>query len=80
LVIPGWGDLVNNDSACFCSLIFFPLSSRLLKNAHLRRYPHSSLLRRTSMYASLFGISGALHPDVFEQPEQQVFFSNLLVS
>jgi len=29
------------------------------------------------MYASLFGISGALHLDVFEQPEHQVFFSNL---
>jgi hypothetical protein len=43
--------------------------SRLLKNAHLLRYPHSSSLRRTSMYASLFGISGALHLAVFEQPE-----------
>ena len=53
-------------------------TSRLLKNAHLRRYPHSSSLRRTSMYASLFGISRALHLDVFEQPEHQVFFSNLL--
>jgi hypothetical protein len=31
------------------------------------------------MYASLFGISGALHLDVFEQPEWQVFFSNLPV-
>jgi hypothetical protein len=30
------------------------------------------------MYASLFGISGALHLAVFEQPEQQVFFSDLL--
>jgi len=30
------------------------------------------------MYASFFGISGALHLDVFEQPETQVFFSNLL--
>jgi hypothetical protein len=30
------------------------------------------------MYASLFEISGALHLDVFEQPEQQVFFSSLL--
>jgi hypothetical protein len=30
------------------------------------------------MYASLFGISGALHLDVFEQPEHQVFFSNLI--
>jgi hypothetical protein len=31
------------------------------------------------MYASLFGISGALHLAVFEQPEKQVFFRNLLV-
>ena len=31
------------------------------------------------MYASLFEISGALHLDAFEQPEQKVFFSNLLV-
>jgi hypothetical protein len=30
------------------------------------------------MYASLFGISGALHLAVFEQPVRQVFFSNLL--
>jgi hypothetical protein len=54
------------------------LSGRLLKDAHLRRYPHSSSLRRTSMSASLFGILGALHLDVFEQPAHQVFFSNLL--
>ena len=53
--------------------------SRLMKNAHLpfdrlmalskvegRRYPHSSALR--FMYASLLGISGALHLDVFDQP------------
>ena len=31
------------------------------------------------MYASLFGISGALHLDLFEQPEHQVFFGNLPV-
>jgi hypothetical protein len=31
------------------------------------------------MYASLFGILGALHLDVFEQPEHQVFFSKLLI-
>jgi hypothetical protein len=30
------------------------------------------------MYASLFGISGALHLAVFEQPVQEVFFSTLL--
>ena len=55
--------------------------SRLMKNAHLPfdrlmalskveglRYPHSASLRRTSTYASLLGISGALHLDVFDQP------------
>jgi hypothetical protein len=31
------------------------------------------------MNASLFGISGALHLDLSEQPEQRVFFSNLVV-
>ena len=56
------------------------LPSRLLKNTHLRRYPHSSTLRRTSMYASFFGILGALHLVVFEQPEHLVFFSNPLVA
>jgi hypothetical protein len=30
------------------------------------------------MYASLFETSGALRLDVFEQPEQPVFFSNLI--
>ena len=54
-------------------------TNRLLKNAHLLRYPHSSSLRRTSVYGSLFGISGALHLHVFEQPEEHVFFSNLIV-
>jgi hypothetical protein len=34
-------------------------------------------LRRTSLYASLFGISGALHLDVFEQPATLIFFSML---
>ena len=29
------------------------------------------------MYASLLGISDALHLDVFDQPVQQVFLSNL---
>jgi len=49
-----------------------------MKNIHLRRYPHSSSLRRTSMYASLLGISGALHPDVFDQPARQIFLCDLL--
>jgi hypothetical protein len=29
------------------------------------------------MYASLFGMSGALHLAAFEQPARQVFFGNL---
>jgi hypothetical protein len=45
-------------------------SNRLLKNAHLRRSPHPSSLRRTSEYASLLRISGALHLGIFEQPEK----------
>ena len=51
-----------------------------MKYANLLRYPHSSSLRRTSVYASLLGISGALHLDVFDQPAQEVFFSGLLRS
>jgi hypothetical protein len=46
-----------------------------MKNANLLRYPHPASLRRTSMYASLLGMSGALHLDVFDQPAQVAFFS-----
>jgi hypothetical protein len=46
----------------------------LMKNAHLRRFPHPSSLRRTSVYASFLGISGALHLGVFDQPAYQVVF------
>jgi len=31
------------------------------------------------MYASLLGISGALHLDIFDQPVQQVFLGDLLM-
>jgi hypothetical protein len=41
-----------------------------MKNAHLLRYPCSSSLRRTSMYASLLGTSVALHLAVFDQPAE----------
>ena len=51
----------------------------LLKNAHLRRSPHPSSLRRTSKYASLLRLSGALHPGIFEQHMKIDFFSNLLM-
>jgi hypothetical protein len=41
--------------------------------------PHSSSLRRTSKYASLLRISGALHLGIFEQSEKNDFFSKLLL-
>jgi hypothetical protein len=43
-----------------------------MRNVNLRRYLHSSLLRRTGVYVSLLGISGALHLDVFDQPARWV--------
>jgi hypothetical protein len=46
---------------------------RLLKNAYLLRSPHPSSLRRTSEYASLLGISGALHLGIFDQPAKSDF-------
>ncbi len=54
------------------------IPSRLLKNAHLLRFPHPSSLRRTYKYASFLRISGALHLAIFEQPSEIEFFSNLL--
>jgi hypothetical protein len=51
----------------------------MLKNAHLRRCPHPSSLRRTFKYASLLTISGALHLAIFEHPAKAKFFSNLPV-
>ena len=44
-----------------------------MKNAHLRRYPHLSSLRRTIKYASFLKISDALHLDVFDQPPEASF-------
>ena len=58
-------------------------SSRLLKNAHLLRFPDPSSLRRTSKYASLLRISGSrerdfaklnLHLGIFEQSAKNDFF------
>jgi hypothetical protein len=49
---------------------------RLLKNAHLLRFPHPSSLRRTAKYASFLRISGALHLAIFEQPEENNFPCN----
>jgi len=52
--------------------------SRLLKNTHLLRYAHPSSLRRTGKYDSFLRISRALHLDVFDQPEKDYLFNNLL--
>jgi hypothetical protein len=54
--------------------------ARLLKDAHVRRSPHPSSLRRTSKYASLLRVSGALHLGIFDQPEKNEFFNGLLRS
>jgi len=54
--------------------------SRLLKNAHRLRCPHPSSLRRTGLYVSLVGISGALYLSVFEQPAGRILLSTLLGS
>jgi hypothetical protein len=35
-------------------------------------------LRRTSKYASLLRISGALHPGIFDQPAKDEFFNGLI--
>jgi hypothetical protein len=48
-------------------------TNRLLKNTHLLRYAHPSSLQRTRMYASFLRLSRALHLDVFEQPEENLF-------
>jgi hypothetical protein len=53
-------------------------SNRLLKNAHLLRFPYPLSLRRTSKYASFLRISGALHLGIFEQPEKFNFSYYLL--
>ncbi len=57
-----------------------------MKNIHLRRYlilprvEHGAgLLRRTSLYASLLRISGALHLDIFAQPLKFFFVTPLMV-
>jgi len=55
--------------------------SRLLKNVHLSAMadsPRPSSLRRTSQYASLLRISGALHLNIFNQPYKSGLFSTLL--
>jgi hypothetical protein len=55
------------------------MTNRLLKNAHLLRFPNPSSLWRTSKYAAFLRISGALHLGIFKQPAKNYFFSNLLM-
>jgi hypothetical protein len=60
-------------------LVQEPLEIRkLLKNTHLLRFSHPSSLRRTPKYASFLRIWRALHLGIFEQPEENNFFSKLL--
>jgi hypothetical protein len=40
-----------------------------MKNAHLRRFPHSSSLRSTSKYTSLLRVSDALYLGIFDHPQ-----------
>jgi hypothetical protein len=46
-------------------------SRRLSENAHLRRYPYSSSLRRTAKYASFLRTADALHLNIFQQPPKK---------
>jgi hypothetical protein len=62
-----------------CYSIHTEAPNRLLKKAHLLRCPYPSSLRRTSMYASFLGISGALYLDLFEQPVKIEFFRILII-
>jgi hypothetical protein len=41
------------------------------------RYPYPSSLRGTSLYASLLGISEAVHLDIFQQLLRSRFFGGL---
>jgi hypothetical protein len=54
------------------------LPSRLLKKAHLRRCRVCALVAAYLEYASLGSSRGALHLDLFEQPGEGGFFSNVL--
>jgi hypothetical protein len=65
-----WRENPTTSRLLFNSLIF----NRLLKNAHLPRFPYPSSLRRTLKYAAFLRISGALHLGIFEQPEEWQLF------
>jgi hypothetical protein len=53
-------------------------TNRLLKNTHLLCYAHPSSLQRITQYASFLRMLRALHLDVFDQPEKNYFFNDLL--
>jgi hypothetical protein len=49
------------------------MMGRLLKKAHLRRFPHPEPFNVRQKYASRLRNSGALHLDIFEQPAKEPF-------
>lgn len=49
------------------------MHKRLLKNVHLGPSPYPLSLQRTSKYALLLRISGALDLGIFDQPEKMIF-------
>jgi hypothetical protein len=49
-----------------------------VKNTHLLRFPYPSSLQRTSKYASLLRIAGALQLGIFDRPGKNNGLDNLL--
>jgi hypothetical protein len=70
----------RNEASFTGRCLYRQISSRLLKKAHLLRFPHPSSLRslQGSAGASLLRISDALHLGIFEQPAENDFFNKLL--
>jgi putative oxidoreductase len=59
-------------------LVKGPLSHRLLKKTHLRRWRAHALPAAYPAYASVGVSRAALHLDLFEQPGQRWLFSSLV--
>ena len=55
-----------------------PLPDRLLKKAHLLRWPARALAAAYLEYASLGPSRAALHPDLFEQPGRKRVLQQLV--
>ena len=68
----------KNPSAALSSPLTLSRAYQELLLTRRNGTPHSSALQRTSEYASLLRISGALHLGIFEQPDENDFFSSLL--